>query len=120
MLCGRSSKIDTLYHTIRLRSGEQYGSMLACEWERRSHQTRQGRQGVADAEAKNRGANDKLSFAEDTAAKTGMNKCTVRRGICRGELIAPDVLHEVVAGPDGGVGRDSSIGMCQRMPSTNP
>src|SRR5262249_47234281 len=53
------------------------------------------RAGVAGAEAKHRGATDKLSFAADTAAKTGQSERNIQRATRRGEKIAPDVLEKI-------------------------
>jgi hypothetical protein len=39
---------------------------------------------------------DNLSFTKDTAAKTGLSRRTIERGVRRGERIAPDVRHDVV------------------------
>jgi ParB family transcriptional regulator, chromosome partitioning protein len=50
------------------------------------------RQHVAGGHAKNGGATDKLSFADDTAKATGVDARTVRRDAHRGERIPEDVL----------------------------
>lgn len=44
--------------------------------------------GVAGAEAKHGRADDNLSFADDAAAKTGMDKRTIQRNAERGEKVA--------------------------------
>lgn len=55
----------------------------------------QTRHGVAGAEAKHRGADDNLSFASDTATKTGESERTIQRAVRRGEKIADDVLDKI-------------------------
>jgi ParB family transcriptional regulator, chromosome partitioning protein len=50
---------------------------------------------VAGGHGKHRSAADNLSFAEDTATKTGVDARTVRRDATRGERIAEDVLQQV-------------------------
>ena len=53
------------------------------------------RAGVAGAERKHRGANDKLSFAENTAAQTGVDRRTIERDAARGEALGDAVLTDV-------------------------
>lgn len=53
------------------------------------------RQGVAGAQAKHGHASDNLSFAADTAARTGVDRRTVERDATRGERIPEDVLQQV-------------------------
>ena len=53
------------------------------------------RAGVAGAETKHRGANDKLSFAENTAAQTGVDRRTIERDAARGESLGDTVLADV-------------------------
>jgi len=50
------------------------------------------RHGTAGAEAKHRGADDNLSFAADTAAKTGESERTVQRKVRRAEKIADGLV----------------------------
>lgn len=58
-------------------------------------------------------ASDKLSFASETAAKTGLDKRTIQRSIRRAEKISADVKERIYDTPiaDSGVELDALAGM---------
>jgi ParB family chromosome partitioning protein len=54
---------------------------------------------VAGGKARQKSASANLSFAADTAARTGRSVRSVQRAVCRAEKIAPDVLDKIVRTP---------------------
>jgi hypothetical protein len=53
------------------------------------------RQHVAGGHGKHGSASDKMSFAEDTAQRTGRDRRTVERDATRGERIGEEVLADI-------------------------